>query len=714
MSRRRSVRKHAPAAPPPTASRRTPIALAAAAAILVLGAWWWLRTPAFALGTNPDRNVLLVTIDTLRADALGSYGGNGLTPNLDRLAADGARFDFAHAHAVVTLPSHASILTGRYPYEHGVRDNTGYRLPATQSTAATRLKTQGFATGAFIGGFPLDRRFGLAVGFDVYDDHLRLTGSAVDATERERRADAVVASALDWIGRQSGKWFAWVHVYDPHVVYEPPADWAARFPSDPYLAEVSWTDYALGPLFERAASQPRPTLVVVTSDHGESLGEHGELTHSVFAYEAVLRVPLIVAEVGGDRRVSPEGVAVLAPVRHVDVLPTLLQAVGVPSDEALPGTSLEEAIMGRGVDRPSYFEAMTNTIVRGWAPLRGVLVNREKLIDLPIREMYDLASDPHEQRNIIEQQGERSRALLNTLRTFDVAPPGRPQKETPATIERLRSLGYIAGGSAAVREQYTKEDDPKRLIELEQLMTRAAEALRQGRSDEAMGMYQRVIARRPDTEDAYRKLALVHWRAGRAEEAIATLETALRSGVTQSEVRIKLAQYLAESGQPDKAIALLEHDAGEDPDALIALGNAYQLAGRSSEAVRTFRRLLDLDPANELAHENIGVVQLQAKDFAAAEISLRRALTLDPDLAGAHTALGVVLASTGRPAEAIDAWKRAVDIDRAELDALFNLVVHLARAGRLDEARAYGERYLAIAPPTLRRDIETVRRILAK
>ena len=340
----------------------------------------------------------------------GSYGGRAITPNLDRLAAHGARFTFAHAHAVVTLPSHASILSGRYPYEHGIRDNTGYRLPQTQATAATRLKAQGFATGAFVGGFPLDRRFGLGVGFDIYDDKLTAPRTQARARsaptqaraarnnedDRERRADAVVASALEWIGRQPGKWFAWVHVYDPHVTYDPPGEWATRFPADPYLGEVSCTDSALGALFDRLSAQPRPTLVIVTADHGERLGDHGELTHGVFAYESVLRVPLIVSEIGaGARESTHTGVVVETPARHVDLLPTMLEAVGAPADANVAGSSLRDAIAGNGAaDRPSYFEAMTPTLARGWAPLRGVLVGREKLIDLPIAELYDLSADP--------------------------------------------------------------------------------------------------------------------------------------------------------------------------------------------------------------------------------------------------------------------------------------------------------------------------------
>lgn len=632
-----------------------------------------LAGTAFSVAPNPERNILLVTIDTLRADSLGVYGGRASTPNLDGLAARGARFTFAHAHAVVTLVSHASILTGKYPYDHGIRDNTGYRLDAAEPTAATRLKAQGFATGAFVGGFPLDRRFGLGSGFDAYDDRMTRAGPTGEANERERPADAVVKASLDWIDRQPGKWFAWVHVYDPHEPYAPPGEFATRFASEPYLGEVAWTDAALGPLFARLYGLARPTLVVVTSDHGEALGDHGERTHSLFAYEATLRVPLIVSQIvpsAGTEKVT--GTVVDTPVRHVDLLPTLLVSAGVPP--AGPGASLLETIaQGRGADRPSYFEAMSAAVTRGWAPLRGVLVGREKYIDLPIVELYDLASDPKEANNLVTARADRARVMVETLKQFNVAPPARARQETAETIERLRSLGYIGGGAVAVRDKYTDADDPKRLVEIEQMLTQGNEAFRAGRMDEAIAIYRAIIAKRPDTEDAYRKLALVYWRTDRPRLAIEALETALRAGVTQSEVRIKLAQYLAESGQPARAIALLENHAGSDPDALVALGNAFALAGRNAEAARTFGRLLEIDPNNALAYENLGVAQLQGKDLKAAETSLRKAVALDPTRAGAHTALGVVLASTNRTAEAIEAWRRALALDPNDANAAFNL-----------------------------------------
>jgi len=312
--------------------------------VFAVGSCSILGGRTFSVAANPDRNILLVTIDTLRADALGSYGGRASTPNLDRLATHGARFSFAHAHAVVTLVSHASLLTGRYPYEHGIRDNTGYRLSGNEPTAATLLKARGFATGAFVGGFPLDHRFGLTPGFDLYDDRMT-TAASPEVSDRERPADVVVKSALDWIASRDAKWFAWVHVYDPHEPYAPPAAFAARFPSDPYLGEVSWTDSALGPLFDRLAGQTRPTLVLVTGDHGESLGEHGERTHSLFAYEPTLHVPLIVAEVApGQTESTARGTVIDTPVRHVDLLPTILASTGSPAAAGLPGASLLETI----------------------------------------------------------------------------------------------------------------------------------------------------------------------------------------------------------------------------------------------------------------------------------------------------------------------------------------------------------------------------------
>lgn len=683
---------------------------------VALAAWWLLRPPAFTITHAADRNILLISIDTLRADALGAYGGKAATPNLDALAASGARFTFAHAHAVVTLPSHTSLLTGRYPYEHGVRDNNGYRVRQGEATLATRLKALGFATGAFVGAFPLDQRFGLNQGFDVYDDRLPEAGPTVDFALPERRADAVVSAARAWIGAQQGPWFSWVHVFDPHAPYRPPAPFATDYASDPYAGEVAWTDAALGPLLDQARASSRPTLVIVTSDHGESLGEHGELTHGIFAYEATLRVPLIIAEIAPGAPAT-RGTTIDAPVRHVDVVPTVLEAVGagVLAGTGFDGTSLIAVVSGTDTaKRPAYFEAMTANLSRGWAPLRGVLVDRDKYIDLPIAETYDLAADAAEQRNLAASDLTRTQVLRNTLRTFNTAPPGAPGEETGAVLERLRALGYVGGSPAPARDRYTEDDDPKRLVDLDKMLHDAGDLYSRGRRDDAVRMFEAVIARRPDTADAYRYLAFVHWQSGRPREAISTLESALARGLTQRDIRVKLGLYLAEAGEPDRAIPLLEGLSADDSDVLNALGIAYGQRGRVADAMRTFDRAITLDPTSALSHQNIATLQLRTGDLGAAEASFRRAVSIDDTLAGAYTGLGVVLARRNRLPDALDAWRRAVALDPGELNALFNLTMELFASGQIEEGRRFGERFVATAPPAVfAADIARVRQLLA-
>ena len=682
---------------------------------MVLTALWLWRGPVFTLDPLRDQNVLLVTIDTLRADALSSYGGPAQTPNIDRLASHGARFTYAHAHAVVTLPSHTSILTGRLPYEHGMRDNSGFRVKAGTATLATRLKGLGFATGAFVGGFPLTKRFGLTPGFDVYDDQMPELKGIGAVSLPERRADVVVTRAIDWIGQQGGRFFAWVHVFDPHSPYQPAGEYAASYPTQPYYGEVAFVDRALGPLFERLTTLARPTVVIVTADHGESLGEHGEATHGMFAYESTLRVPFIVARImPGDP--GPRGVVIDSPVRHIDIVPTVLDAVAAAGDPDLPGSPLRELVRNRsGADRPAYFESMTYNLVRGWAPLRGVLVGRDKYIDLPIPELYDLAADSKEDRNRAAVDPERLRVMLNTLRTFNVAPPGRPGQESAESAAALRSLGYVSG-SAPAKAAYTEADDPKNLAALDRDLHTATDLLETGRNDDGIALLERVLAKRPQTADAATALAHAYWEGGRPDRAIDALENALRSGAPDRDVRIRLGLYLAESGaDAARAIEILKGLATDDVEALNALGIAYSDAGQPGSAAETFSRVLVLDPTNGLAYQNLASVTLRqalasrppadrADRLQQAEAYARRALEIDASLPDAHTTLGVILSSTGRKSEAVESWKRAVALDERQFDALYDLWQELNELGRRDEAVAYGRRFVDGAPPAFFKD----------
>ncbi len=699
----------------------------------VLAAIWWTRTgPSYVLAQNADQNILLITLDTLRADALGSYGGQAATPNLDALAAHGARFTFAHAHAVVTLPSHTSILSGRLPYEHGMRDNAGFRVKDGTETLATRLKPLGFATGAFVGGFPLTKRFGLTPGFDVYDDQISEMKSDVTFTLPERRADEVVGRAVEWIGRTPGKFFGWVHVFDAHSPYAPPSEFAGKY-ARPYDGEVAWIDQALAPLLTQLATLSRPTTVIVTADHGESLGEHGEETHGMFAYEATLHVPLIIATVtptGGAAKATPygslstKGLIIQTPARHIDIAPTVLDIVSGPLDATWLGSSLRPVVSaGSGPDRPSYFESMTYNLVRGWAPLRGVLQARTKYIDQPIPEVYDLSTDPVEKVNLAARQPDVLQVLTNLLRTFNVGAPHRPGQVSADEAAALNAIGYLSG-TAPERHVFTEKDDLKNLVEIDRDLHRASELFRTGHHADGVALLRSVIDRRPDTADAYISLAYAYWESGQWPDAISTLEAGLAGEAPERDIRIRLGIYLAESRKDVKrAIELLETLPKSDAEGLNALGLAYGTAGRFQEAIVAFEGVLKLDPTSALANQNIATMLLEeagakpaiaAPKIREAEQFARKAIDLDPLLAKAFTTLGVIQAQTNRGSEAIDSWKKAVSLDPGEFDAMYNLVLLLVQAGRIGEARTYGQQYINTAPPQLAADVAVIRQILSR
>jgi arylsulfatase A-like enzyme/Tfp pilus assembly protein PilF len=688
-------------------------------------------SPQADLHAIPAQNVLLITIDTLRADALGCYGGPAATPALDRLAAEGVRFEFAHAHAVTTLSSHASMLTGRYPFQHGIRDNSGYRLPPNAQTLATLLKHAGFQTAAFVSAFPLHSRFGLNLGFDVYDDHFGETLAPTEFVMPERPASAVVPLARSWIERKSVEedargrltpWFAWVHVFDPHAPYRPPAPFDAQYAGRPYFGEVAAADAALAPLLEAVrSSQTLPTLVVVTGDHGEGLGDHGELTHGLFAYEATLRIPLIIARLGGSwehgRPPDPHEVSPVS-ARHVDILPTILEAVGQPMPADLPGRSLLAAEERRAGASPRgmYFEAMGAMLNQGWAPLTGVLIDRDKFIDVPIPERYDLRADPEEASNLAGRSTERDRMLAASLRAYAAAPPGQRLTEDADAAARLRALGY-ASGQAPAKARYTDADDPKRLVDLDRAVHSAVEAFGAGRVVEAVQIYQDVINRRPDMAIAYRHLAFIEWQRGDAAAAIETLQRAMRSGVTDPRVLTQLGSYYTDTGRLAEGIRLLEPLAvsREDADGLNALGIAYARSGRAADARSVFERVLSINPESSVPLENLGMLALERGDLAMAKQRFTNAVRVDPRSSRAHAGLGVVALRGGDRGAAIDAWTRAVQLDSRNFDALYNVGVTLARDGQVAAARPYLEQFLRTAPPALyAKDLQEVAALLGR
>ncbi|MGH9381269.1 MAG: sulfatase-like hydrolase/transferase [Thermoanaerobaculia bacterium] len=655
-------------------------------------------------------NLLLITIDTLRADALG-FAGNpeAATPVLDRLAARGAVFSNAHAHAVITLPSHASILTGLHPYEHGIRNNSGFVLPEGIPTAATLLAAEGFATGAFVGAFPLDARFGLARGFDIYDDRYpEGSHTAENAfTMAERRGDEVVRAALEWWQAHAGeRRFLWVHLFDPHAPYRPPEPFASRFPGRPYHGEVAAVDSFLAPLLEpHLEGEEEPTLIVFTADHGEGLGDHGESTHGLFAYEPTLRVPLVLWAPG----LAPVRSGVWA--RHVDLLPTMLEAAGVDAAVELPGRSL---FGDPTAERTTYFEALSPNLDRGWAPLRGAIANGRKLISLPLPELYDLEADPAESRNLFEEERERVRRLARLLPEESVWPPrGGP---VSAEVERaLRSLGYLGGG-APPKAEYTAEDDPKNLVELDRKVHQVIDLFQRRRLSEAAELGREVVRERPEMGLGYYYLSQVLLEEGRPAEALEVMLEAHRREVATDALLRQLALTLAEAGRLSEAVSVIAPIAERgDPDTLNALGTVLSEAGRQAEAEEALQRVFAVDPRNPVAHEQLALVALRRQEWREAEVRARRALDLHQSLPLAWNYLGAAVYNQARPREALAAWQRALVHDPRLWDALFNVAVVSREIGEVDGAREALRRFVSEAPPgQYAQDIQAARGWLAE
>ena len=662
-------------------------ALALAAALFGLACHREAPSPLIAGRDKPD--VILVTIDTLRADAVGYSGNTGVkTPFLDRLAAEGVVFTNAHAHNVVTLPSHVNILTGLYPYQHGVRDNAGFKLDSKNETVAAMLRRAGYTTGAFIGAYPLDARYGLNAGFDVYDDNYGKGAASLDFTSQERPAPAVLDAATRWWRSNEGKKrFLWIHLYDAHAPYRPPEPFASEYASDPYLGEVAAVDHALGVQLAPILDADRNAIVIVTADHGESRGDHGELTHGLFAYEATLKIPLIIRAPGLPHRIEP------AYVRHVDIVPTVLDALGIAKPAALPGASL----LGKIAPRDAYFEALSASLNRGWAPLTGVIHRGQKYIELPVAELYDLPRDPRELTNLRPERrrdAEEARQLLAGMHASIV--PAR--NVSPEEAAKLRSLGYVSG-TASTKAAYTTADDPKNLVTLDNKMHDVIDAYERRDLPRALALAREVVAARPEMAAGRELLAFVLQQSENLPGAIDNLRQAIRFGGQTEGMRVQLGLLLTETGETAEAVQILAPLAsGTDPDVLNAYGIALADEGKVDEAVRQFQRVLQGDPNNAPALQNLGIVALRRDDVAGAQSYLARALALNPRLPLALNTLGVVYARQGDDAHAVESWNRAVAIDPRQYDALFNAGLVEGRAGHVNEARAALSRFVATAP----------------
>ena len=664
---------------------------------------------------SPRLNLLLITIDTLRADRISSYSDRHLlTPQIDSLASRGVVFTRAFSHCTTTLPSHASILLGMTPSYHGVHDNVNFVVREDFLTLAEHLKSFGYSTAAFIGGFPLESRFGLNQGFDVYDDRLDWT-AAIPGDSGTRRAEAVLASAMAWLKSAQAPWFAWIHLWDPHEPYSPPEPYLSRYSDRPYDGEVAYVDAALGRLltFMKERGIGESSLVVLTGDHGESLGEHGEKTHGLLAYNAVLWIPLIIASPGMGHRV------VAAPVSHVDLFPTVCDLLDVVRPAFLQGSSLVRTMRGgkAGPADPIYFESLSPYYNMNWAPVSGYIQDEEKYIDSPIPEIYNLVRDFGETSNLAQTRPtdakkKKLQELVRAQSSGKAAEAGRsPDRET---IEKLRSLGYLGGFRSPEKarpESFRPKDDAKSLLPFYNKSMDALGLYQAGKTREAIEEVKEVIRARANISTAYLNLAHFYKEEGRIAEALPVLKSgrdalpgnyyifleyvtclyeagdfdeairAFGAGPPQVELDPLVWNYAGlawlKKGDEAKARACLEKALTIDGDFAVTwynLGNLHYFAfektkdrARLKQAAECERKAAAIDPANGSALYVLGVTLYQDEDYPGAISSLEKALALDPGLDDAVYYLGLACVRKGDASRACSYFKRFRRTSRFEL-----------------------------------------------
>jgi arylsulfatase A-like enzyme/Tfp pilus assembly protein PilF len=670
--------------------------LAASLALIALAIWAGV-TRGWVPGFERRPNLLLISIDTLRADRLGSYGYRAAeTPALDALASRGLRFTQATTVTPLTLPAHASLLTGTFPPHHGVRDNGGFYLDDAEVTLADVLKERGYRTGAFVGAFVLDSRWGLAQGFDRYFDDFDLAkydmSTGLDAAQRP--GEDVVSSASEWLALDADRpFFAWVHLYDPHTPYAAPPAIRARFPrtmSGAYDAEVAATDRQVARLLGalQASGRLDRTVVVVVADHGESLGEHGEQTHGFFVYDSTLHVPLIVA----GPRVSPH--VIDSQVRIVDVMPTALELLDVPVPTAVQGASLLPLARGERLDLLALSENWYPRYHYGWAELMSVRDGRFKFIAAPRRELYDTARDPGETEDLsaanprLADSLERALTEL-TARVAASGGPSVPARVDPEVEDRLRALGYVGASVTARNLEDRPRGDPKDKIALYTLLKMAATDSVGGRVDLAVARVRQALESDPEIVEAHMMLGNLHGKSGRRDEAIAAYRQALALDPDHEGAAFSLALAYREAGRPLDAEPGFERVLAMNPRNTKA---RFQLAGlwmeqkKVDRAERILEEALTLDVERAAFLVKLAECYLETARFDAAERTLRMALAAKPDQPLAQYDLGLALEARGALDAAIAAYRAELVVSPAMYQAHFNLAKLLAKAGRPAEA----------------------------
>jgi len=689
---------------------RTALGLSAAG-LLFAGWTFFLRAVPGVTLFRPatPRNVLLVSLDTLRADHLGCYRyAAAQTPRIDALAATGLRFEQATTVAPLTLPAHSSLMTGTFPGWHGVRDNGGFYLDDDQLTFAEILRDKGFRTGGFVGAFVLDRRWGIAQGFDRYFDDFDLERypSVGGMDTIQRPGSEVVDRALEWLeAEKSRPFFAWVHLYDAHTPYEAPEPFRSRFPrtrAGAYDAEIASADTQVGRLLDalRADRRLDETLVIIVADHGEMLGEHGEVTHGFFIYEAATHIPLILNGPGVPATVVSDQ------VRIVDVLPTALSLLGIPIPKPVQGTNLLPLARGEHLGLVAHAESWYPRYHYGWSELRSIQDGRFKLIRAPRSELYDLSTDPREEQDHSSENSPRLDVFGRALEEFEsrVARAGVQRGPRPIDAEaeeRLAALGYVAGTVNLKTIDQPARGDPKDKIELYNLMKEAGSLSAEGQVEGAIATVKEALAKDPEIVEAYMLLGNFLKKLKRPQEAISAYRDALARDSENQNALFALALAYKDEARLDEARVGFERARELDPRngrVLWQLADVLMRAGNNAgaEAVLTDALARKVDEQQLLL--KLAETRIEAKRFDEAERTLKEALAKKPGLALAQFNLGLVYEGQGRVEQAIESYEAELSANPKAYRAAFNAAKLLQRTGRTREAVAHFRKVVEIEP----------------
>ena len=694
--------------------------------LLLVGAiaLWWGRLPPrdarevvrrWWAGRGVERpNVILITLDTTRADHLGCYGyAPAKTPNLDALARGGVLFTQASSVAPLTQPAHSSIMTGMYPTHHGVRVNGNAALGQEQRTIAEALSAKGYRTGAFIGAFVLDGRWGLNQGFQLYDDQFNLEKyKHLDLASVQRPADKVMDAALSWLESQpSSPFLAWIHFYDAHSPYEPPepflSEHRAEGPAGLYDGEIAFVDQQVGRCVSWLKSKglDRKTVLVVIGDHGEGLGSHGEGTHGYFVYDYALRVPFLIAAP------FPElaGVEVGSQVSAVDVFPTVLALVGIDAGPPVQGRSLLPLMLHPRADAPAYAygESMTPSLQFGWSALQSLRSNRYKLIKAPRPELYDLLADPGESTNLYEQQPAVARDMMRKLeRLVEETSRGAP---TPAsadldqdTLERLVALGYVGGPAAAKPPDPSHPlADPKDKLGVFSAVQQAGELIVQDKYGPAAQALESALREDPQMPQAHLMLGTSYAELGRPREAKAQFDLVLKDDPHSIQALVGLASLLQGEGKTDDVIALCKRTLALDErnaQAQSLLGEVYADLKKPDEALPHFEKAVLIQPKLTRNRLNLAGALTETKQFGRAETLLSEIVKDQPRFPFAQFNLGLLHEEQGHLEEARSAYAAEVSAYPGHFKARFNLGKILFRLGDAAGSREQMREVIRLAP----------------